>query len=98
VRRLGPAPAADALREAVAEVAPDTLLARVQRLWGEVAGPAVAAEAEPVGEQNGTVTVECAGAVWAHELTLLGPELVAALNARLGGFNLTGLRFTVKAQ
>ena len=64
--------------------APAGLLARVQASWPELAGPAVAAEAEPVSERAGTVTIACRSAVWAQELELLGPDLIERLNGALG--------------
>jgi predicted nucleic acid-binding Zn ribbon protein len=96
MRRHGPEPFAAVLRDAVGEAAPDTLLARVQALWAEVAGPAVAAESAPAGEREGTVTVECSGAVWAQELTLLEGDLRSRLNARLEPLEVRSLRFKVK--
>ena len=95
-RRRAPEPFADILRDAVADAAPDTLLARVQAVWPEVAGAAIAAEAAPASEREGTVTVECSGAVWAQELTLLEPDLVGRLNARLEPLRVRSLRFKVK--
>jgi predicted nucleic acid-binding Zn ribbon protein len=83
--------------KAVAAVAPDTLLARVQALWPSVAGPAIAAEARPAAEREGTVTVECSGSVWAHELELLAPDLLPRMNAVLDGVSVRRLRFVVKA-
>ncbi len=74
-----------ALAGAVADVAPHTLLARVQSCWKETVGEAVAAEAQPVSERGGTVTVSCGSAAWAHELELLAPELLGRLNEGLGG-------------
>jgi predicted nucleic acid-binding Zn ribbon protein len=59
------------------------VLARVQADWPRVAGEAVAAEAEPVAERGGVLTVSCRSATWAHELSLLGPDLVERLNAAL---------------
>ena len=97
MRRRAPEPFSAALRDAVGQAAPDTLLARVQALWPEVAGAAVAAESAPASEREGTVTVECTGAVWAQELTLLAPELVGGLNRRLEGLQVRSLRFKVKA-
>jgi predicted nucleic acid-binding Zn ribbon protein len=97
VRRRAPESFADVLRDAVAEAAPDTLLARVQAFWPEVAGAAIAAESAPSSERGGVVEVACSGAVWAQELTLLGPELEARLNTRLGDLRVRGLRFTVKS-
>lgn len=96
-RRRAPSPMSDVLREAVAGVAPDTLLARVQAAWPEVAGAAIAAEATPSGEREGTVTMACSGSVWAQELELLAPDLVRRLNATLRGAEVRRLRFVVKA-
>jgi predicted nucleic acid-binding Zn ribbon protein len=96
-RRRAPEPFAAILRDAVAEAAPDTLLARVQALWPDVAGAAIAAESAPLSEREGMVTIECSGAVWAQELTLLEPELLTRLNGRLEGFQVRSLRFRVKA-
>jgi predicted nucleic acid-binding Zn ribbon protein len=95
VRRRSPEPFSDVLKQAVAGAAPDTLLARVQGLWAEVAGAAIAAESAPRSEREGAVTVECSGAVWAQELTLLGPDLVERLNARMDGLQVRSLRFVV---
>ncbi|MEA2495235.1 MAG: hypothetical protein QOJ29_3146 [Thermoleophilaceae bacterium] len=97
MRRPAPEPFADALRDAVGEVAPDTLLARVQAVWPRVAGEAIAAESTPASEREGTVSVDCSAAVWAQELTLLAPELMGRLNAVLEGQQVRSLRFTVKS-
>jgi predicted nucleic acid-binding Zn ribbon protein len=97
MRRRAPSPLSDVLRDAVAAAAPDTLLARVQGAWPAVAGDAIAREAQPAAEREGTVTVECSGAVWAQELDLLAPDLIARLNAGLGTPALRRLRFVVKA-
>jgi predicted nucleic acid-binding Zn ribbon protein len=43
----------------------------------------VAAEAEPVAERDGTVTVACGSATWAQELDLIAPELLERLNGAL---------------
>lgn len=94
-RRL--ALALDAVRE---ETAPATPLAAVQGAWAGVAGPAVAAQAEPVAERGGVVTVACRSATWAQELDLLAPELLERLNAALaeaGAPAVARLRFTADA-
>jgi predicted nucleic acid-binding Zn ribbon protein len=100
VRRPAPRPLRHALDEALSHAAPTGLLPRVQAAWGEVAGPAVAEEASPVSEREGIVTVACRSAVWAQELELLGGDLTARLNARLGaageGPPVTRLRFVVR--
>jgi predicted nucleic acid-binding Zn ribbon protein len=96
MRRRGPEPFANVLRDAVAGAAPDTLLARVQAVWPEVAGAAIAAETAPSEEREGTLTIDCSGAVWAQELSLLEGELRERLNARLEGVQVRNLRFVVK--
>jgi predicted nucleic acid-binding Zn ribbon protein len=92
VRRLAPRPLGPALERLSASWAPATPLAAVQRVWPDVAGPAVAREAHPLAERAGVVTVGCSSAVWAHELDLLGPALVEALNRALGGTPVRRLR------
>lgn len=94
-RRRAPEPFADVLRDAVARVEPDTLLARVQRLWPEVAGAPIAAHATPAREREGVVWIACEDSTHAYELGLMESELAAALNARLKGFKLRSLRFEV---
>jgi predicted nucleic acid-binding Zn ribbon protein len=100
VRRPAPRPLRRALDEALAHTAPPGLLARVQAVWPEVAGPVVAEESSPISEREGTVTVACRSSVWAHELELLAGDLTGRLNARLGagavGPRVTGLRFRVR--
>lgn len=98
VRRLGPRPLSAALDQVVRAATPQTLLARVQSVWSEIAGTAVAGAAAPVSEREGVVTVACESAVWAAELELLAPDLLARLNARLGADepgSVTRLRFRI---
>jgi predicted nucleic acid-binding Zn ribbon protein len=94
MRRLAPRPLRVALERATGAAAPAGLLAAVQAVWPEVAGPVIAEEAEPVSERDGVVTVACRSAVWTQELELLGGDLEERLNARLGGQErAAGLRF-----
>ena len=81
--RGSPRPLAVALRGARARAEPLTLLAAVQSVWPTVAGARVAAEAEPVAERDGVVTIACRSATWAQELDLLQPELLRRLNGAL---------------
>ncbi len=83
------APALERLRDGVA---PATLLAEVQRIWPEAVGAAIAAEAVPTRERGGVLTVSCSASVWAQELDLMAPEILAALNARLDHSPLSRLR------
>lgn len=85
MRRRGPRPLSAALEQLGHQTAPPTLLARIQSAWPETVGAAIAAEARPVAERAGTVTVACRSAAWASELELLAPDLLDRLNAALGG-------------
>jgi predicted nucleic acid-binding Zn ribbon protein len=72
-----------ALERLADDLAPDTVLAEVQRAWSPVVGAAIAAQAEPTAERGGVVTVSCAASVWAQELDLMAPQIVARLNDAL---------------
>jgi predicted nucleic acid-binding Zn ribbon protein len=95
MRRLAPRPLSAALDDVVPDVAPATLLARVQAAWGSVAGARLAAAAQPVSERDGVVTVACESGVWAQELELLAPELLAGLEGALGDGAVAKLRFVI---
>ena len=98
MRRPGPRPLSTALDGVLPDVAPATLLARVQAVWGEVAGPRLAVAAAPVSEREGVVTVACESGVWAQELDLLAPDLLGGLEDALGGRLVTKLRFVVGSE
>ena len=81
VHRRGPRPMTGALGRLADELAPQTLLADVQRAWPAVVGASIAAQAAPTAERGGVVTVSCSASVWAQELDLMAPQIVARLNA-----------------
>ena len=97
MRRPGPRALSTALENVVRDVAPATLLARVQGVWGEVAGPRLVAATAPVSERDGVVTVACESGVWAQELDLLAPDPLARLEAALGARSVTKLRFVTSS-
>jgi predicted nucleic acid-binding Zn ribbon protein len=74
------------------EVAPDSLLADVQRAWRDAVGAAIAAEAQPTAERGGVLTVSCSGSGWAQELDLLSPVLIERLNSVLRRGEIVRLR------
>lgn len=76
-------------------LAPETLLAEVQRRWRDAVGEEIAAQASPTAERAGVVTVSCAASVWAQELDLMAPQLIAALNRELAGERILRLRCVV---
>lgn len=91
-RDRGPRPAGSVVAAFAAGLQPMSLLAEVQRVWVATVGEGIAEQAEPTAERGGVVTVSCASSVWAQELDLMAPDVVARLNATLGGDRLTGLR------
>jgi predicted nucleic acid-binding Zn ribbon protein len=86
-----------ALRAAREQAAPRTPLAAVQSRWREVAGETIAAEAEPVSEREGVVTIACRSATWAQELDLLQDEILRRLCQALPEYPPKALRFTADA-
>jgi predicted nucleic acid-binding Zn ribbon protein len=98
VRRRAPRGLGEALGSLQASLAPATLLAEVQRVWPQVAGEAIAREAQPESERGGVVTVVCAAAVWAQELDLMAPLLVQRLNDALARGEVAGLRCVTRAR
>jgi predicted nucleic acid-binding Zn ribbon protein len=90
--RAAPRPLATALERLASTLAPATTLARVQAAWEAAAGAAIAAAARPTAERDGVVTVLCESSVWAHELELIGGDLIARLNDELGEPAIRALR------
>ncbi len=73
---------------------PETLLAEIQRAWPDTVGQAIAAEARPVSERGGVLTVGCSSAAWANELSLMAPAILDRLNDRLRTGRIARLRCT----
>lgn len=90
--RRSPRPLSLALDRIRDELAPQTLLADAQRAWPQAVGETIAAEATPVSERGGVLTISCSASVWAQELDLMGPVLLERLNALLRGEKLSRLR------
>ena len=92
--RRTPRPVSHALQAAIEPLAPKTLLGAVQSAWPGAVGDAIAAEASPVSERDGVVTVACRSSVWANELDLLGTQTLEKVRSELpDGNDLRGLRF-----
>lgn len=90
--RRSPRAVAGPLEQIRDELAPQTLLAEVQRVWQAAVGPGIAAEAQPTAERGGVLVVSCSASVWAQELDLMAPTILEHLNRALGGERLTRLR------
>lgn len=97
--RRAPRRVGESLRAAVEPLAPATPLAAVQGVWAQAVGEAIAAEARPVAERAGVITVACRSATWAQELELLADSTLAKLAPRLpAGVRVDRLRFVVGEQ
>jgi predicted nucleic acid-binding Zn ribbon protein len=86
-RRERPQQAAAAFRAALEVSAPATPLAIVQSAWRSAVGDAIAAQAQPVAERDGVVTVSCRSSTWAQELDLMQEQLLVKVNAVLAAAN-----------
>jgi predicted nucleic acid-binding Zn ribbon protein len=87
-----PRPLGSALEALADELAPDTLLAEIQRAWPGTVGPSIAAQAQPTAERGGVLTVSCSASVWAQELDLMAPQIIERLNGALTGTGVSRLR------
>jgi len=58
--------------------------ASLEGLWPEVVGPEVAQRTRAGALSRGRLTVLVTDSVWLHQLTMLKPRLIEALNRRLG--------------
>ncbi len=90
-----PRPLSSALREAIAPIAPKTPLARVQAVWADAVGERIAAEAAPIAERDGVVTVACRSASWAEQLDLLADATLAKVREKVPEDAIRELRFRV---
>lgn len=97
-RRRAPRPATDAFQAALQRAAPKTPLAALQAAWSTAVGEQLAAVATPVSERAGTVTIECADAVWSQELNLMQESLLEKLRAEVGDQAPQALRFRVNPE
>jgi predicted nucleic acid-binding Zn ribbon protein len=97
-RRRAPRPAAGAFQAALQRAAPKTPLAAVQTAWSAAVGEQLAAVARPSAERSGTLTIECADAVWAQELDLMQETLLERLREELGDQAPEALRFRVNSE
>ena len=96
--RRSPRPLALALDALRGELAPETLLGEVQRVWHGTVGEAISAEAKPTALKAGVLTVSCSGAAWAQELDLMAPEIIERVNRVLARGQIVRLRCVVQGR
>ena len=90
--RRSPRSLAGAVDRVRDELAPQTVLADVQRIWPQAVGEAIAGEAQPTAERGGVLTVSCSASVWAQELDLMAPAILERMNLTLGAAQIQRLR------
>ncbi|MFL5869568.1 MAG: DciA family protein [Solirubrobacterales bacterium] len=98
MRKASPRSVGVAIASVRASVEPKTPLAAVQWAWVEAVGDRIAAEAQPVSERDGVVTVACRASTWAQELDLLHDDLLAGLRSAVGETPVERLRFIVSPE
>lgn len=62
------------------------------QFWEEVVGPAIAANSRPVDIRDNFLIVQAKSAAWRSEIAFQKDEILAALNRRLKGNHLKGLK------
>ena len=90
--RRSPRSMQQALGALADDLAPQTLLGEIQRIWPGIVGSSIAAQAQPTAERGGVVTVSCAASVWAQELDLMAPQIITRLNEALPSGGVARLR------
>jgi hypothetical protein len=98
--RKDPVAAADVLkryrRKAGGAGAPGGAAGAAAVAWPSVVGEAAARQSVPVRcTRAGVLTIACADAAWAHELSARRDELTARIQAALPDAGIAGLRFAV---
>lgn len=68
---------------------------RLGQCWEEAVGPQIAAHCQPAGLRDGVLEAQVDSSVWAQQLQLRSPEILASLRDRLGEEAPTALRFRV---
>ena len=64
--------------------------------WPELAGPQLAAHAQPIALRDGELVVEVDDPAWVSQLRWLEPELRVRLEALPGGPKIDRIRFRVR--
>jgi predicted nucleic acid-binding Zn ribbon protein len=97
VPERGPRSLSGAVGRLRTNLAPPTLLAKVQDCWSGAVGATVSEQATPTSERDGVVVVSCRSAVWSSELEMLSRTLLDQLNEALpADAEVKGLKFVTK--
>lgn len=90
-----PAGLADVLDSVSKTMGWSSPLARGELLtsWPELVGPEVASHTEPVGIEDGVLSVQCDSTAWATQLRMMRGQMVTTIMARYPDAQITSIRF-----
>lgn len=94
-RPLGPPTLLEGLLEAVVEdlgIGQKLAECRARMVWEEAVGPALARHARPLRVRRGYLEVAVPSAVWRTQLSFMQRDIVARINALVGGEIVKGLK------
>jgi predicted nucleic acid-binding Zn ribbon protein len=85
----------DVLDALTMELGWNSPLARATLLsdWPEICGPETAQHSEPVGIEEGVLTVQCDSTAWATQLRLMRSEVVGQITSRFPDAGVSEVRF-----
>ncbi len=69
--------------------------ARAYAAWARAVGEPVSGGTRPKAFRRGQLTIECASAVWANELTYLGPQILRRMEEVAPGHPVERFRFVI---
>lgn len=61
--------------------------------WGELVGESTAAKSQPLGIEDGVLTVQCDSTAWATQLRIMRVELLTAIGQRYPRAGIQSIRF-----
>lgn len=61
--------------------------------WSDLVGPEVASHTEPVGIDDGVLSVQCDSTAWATQLRMMRGEMVTSITRRFPDAQITSIRF-----
>ena len=66
--------------------------------WPDIVGPAIAGHSTAIALAQGVLLIAVDSSVWAQELSMLRPKILAAFDERLGPGHVRNLRFQSRHQ
>ena len=85
----------DVIEHLTATMGWDSPLARAELLtsWSEIVGEETAAHAEPIGIEDGVLTVRCDSTAWATQLRIMGASITTKIAIRFPAAGIEAVKF-----